>query len=209
MPGTFEHKLSEAKNVYFPETPTPSRVDQLMEGFLDGATSVAGKIASGIANMPGKLKDFEKATAQAAELSRTDGVGAVKQLYHGATDSKIDAQARATWDRMTKFQKKQFDQKNAKIEALANNKPEWARYKGLVGFDRFKVERNLATHYANEPKVLKDLDLIKVPKPSVQPGSPEWDKKLQDQYGRLNSQAKQKYTFDQYKQIQNDLHLKN
>ena len=87
---------------------------------------------------------------------------------------------------------------------------QWAKdnWKKL-GFNRFKAERNLATHYADNTQFLKDMGIARVPKPSVQPGSPEWDKKLQDQYGRLNSQAKQKYTFDQYKQIQNDLHLKN
>ena len=200
MSNHFDNKLSEAKNRYFPEEPKNSKVDQVMEGFLDAASNVAGKIASGVAKVPGKLKDLEKSTAQAAELSKTDGFGAVKQLMQGSGDSKL----RAKWDSMSDFQRKQYDTPNKVFDTWGENDPKWARYVGLTGFNRFKVETAFAKNYAHRPDYLKDLGIIKQSKPRVKPGDPDYDKHMQDKYDRLPAASKQKYTFDQYKQIQSD-----
>ena len=200
MSNHFDNKLSEAKNRYFPEDPKGSKVDQVMEGFLDAASNVAGKIASGVAKVPGKLKDLEKSTAQAAELSKTDGFGAVKQLMQGSGDSQL----RAQWDRMSDFQRKQYNVPNEVFDRWGKADPKWARYVGLTGFNRFKVEREFAKNYAHQPEYLKKLGIVQQTKPRVKPGDPDYDKHMQDKYDRLPAASKQKYTFDQYKQIQSD-----
>ena len=200
MSNHFDNKLSEAKNRYFPEDPKSSKVDQVMEGFLDAASNVAGKIASGVAKVPGKLKDLEKSTAQAAELSKTDGFGAVKQLMQGSGDSQL----RAQWDRMSDFQRKQYNVPNEVFDRWGKADPKWAHYVGLTGFNRFKVEREFARNYAHQPEYLKKLGIVQQTKPRVKPGDPNYDKHMQDKYDRLPAASKQKYTFDQYKQIQSD-----
>jgi len=199
MSNHFDNKLSEAKNRYFPEDPKSSKVDQVMEGFLDAASSVAGKIASGVAKVPGKLKDLEKSTAQAAELSRTDGFGAVKQAMQGE-----DSALRARWDRMSDFQRQQYDVPNEVFDRWGANDPKWAGYVGLTGWKRFKVESEFAKNYAHKPDYLKDLGIVQHTRPRVKPGDPGYEQHMQDKYNRLPPASKQKYTFDQYKQIQSD-----